>query len=133
MIKCPTCGAAELVHDVRDLPYTYKGKTTIIPMVSGDYCPACGEIVSDMDESERVMNAMREFNRKINEQIASPSFIRNVRAKLNLSQREAGELFGGGVNAFSRYETGKAAPPKLLVMMFKLLDNNPSLLEQLRN
>ena len=133
MIKCPTCGAAELVHDVRDLPYTYKGQTTIIPMVSGDYCPICGEIVSDMDESERVMNAMREFNRQINEQIANPSFIRDVRAKLNLSQREAGELFGGGVNAFSRYETGKAAPPKLLVMMFKMLDNNPSLLEQLRS
>ena len=29
MMKCPVCGAAELVHDVRDIPYTYKGKTTM--------------------------------------------------------------------------------------------------------
>lgn len=23
-MKCPVCGAAELIHDTRDLPYTYK-------------------------------------------------------------------------------------------------------------
>ncbi|WP_394341437.1 type II toxin-antitoxin system MqsA family antitoxin [Photorhabdus laumondii] len=22
-MKCPVCGAAELIHDTRDLPYTY--------------------------------------------------------------------------------------------------------------
>jgi len=26
-MKCPVCGAAELIHDTRDLPYTYKGET----------------------------------------------------------------------------------------------------------
>ena len=133
MMKCPVCGAAELVHDVRDIPYTYKGKTTIIPQVEADFCPACDVSLTAPDESRRMMNLMGEFHKQVNNEIASPSFIRNVRAKLNLSQREAGELFGGGVNAFSRYETGKAAPPKLLVMMFKMLDSNPSLLEQLRN
>lgn len=30
-MKCPVCGAAELIHDTRDLPYTYKGETTVIP------------------------------------------------------------------------------------------------------
>lgn len=41
---CPTYGAAELVHDVRDVPYTYKGETTVIPAaVAGDFCPACVE------------------------------------------------------------------------------------------
>ena len=24
-MKCPCCGAAELIHDTRDLPYSYKG------------------------------------------------------------------------------------------------------------
>ncbi|MCW3611357.1 type II toxin-antitoxin system MqsA family antitoxin, partial [Burkholderia cenocepacia] len=24
-MKCPCCGAAELIHDTRDMPYTYKG------------------------------------------------------------------------------------------------------------
>ena len=33
-MKCPTCGAAELVHDTRDTPYTYKGEATVIPAVT---------------------------------------------------------------------------------------------------
>jgi len=35
-MKCPVCGAAELIHDTRDLPYIYKGETTVIAEVTGD-------------------------------------------------------------------------------------------------
>ena len=42
-MKCPACGAAELIHDTRDLPYTYKGETTIIASVAGNFCPACAD------------------------------------------------------------------------------------------
>jgi YgiT-type zinc finger domain-containing protein len=35
-MKCPCCGAAELIHDIRDMSYTYKGETTTIPTVTGD-------------------------------------------------------------------------------------------------
>jgi hypothetical protein len=41
--------------------------------------------------------------------------------KFDLDQREAGEIFGGGVNAFSRYENGKTTPPVALVKLLKLL------------
>jgi len=44
-MKCPTCAIAELVHDTRDMPYTYKGETTIIPDVTGDSCSACDEAI----------------------------------------------------------------------------------------
>ncbi|MEA1051615.1 type II toxin-antitoxin system MqsA family antitoxin [Lamprobacter modestohalophilus] len=55
-----------------------------------------------------------------------------MRKKLHLGQREAAELFGGGVNAFSRYETGKTKPPLALVKLFKLLDRHPDLLDELK-
>ena len=42
------------------------------------------------------------------------------------------EIFGGGVNAFSRYETGKTKPPLALVKLFKLLDRHPDLLNEVR-
>ena len=29
-MKCPFCAAADLVKDTRDLPYQYKGASTII-------------------------------------------------------------------------------------------------------
>ncbi len=131
-MKCPACGAAQLVHDTRDLPYTYKGETTVIPGVTGDFCPACNESVLDLNESERVMGAMRLFSRQINAAIVDPAVIAQVRKKLSLDQREAAEIFGGGVNAFSRYETGKTKPPLALVKLFKLLDLHPELLDEIR-
>lgn len=65
-MKCPACGAARLVHDTRDMPYTYKGETRIIPAVTGDFCPACGEAVLDMRESARTSALMLEFNKEVN-------------------------------------------------------------------
>ena len=131
-MKCPNCGAANLVHDTRDLPYTYKGETTILPQATGDFCPACGESVLDAAESRRTMNLMLEFNKQVNASIVDPEFIASVRKKLDLDQKEAAEIFGGGVNAFSRYENGKTKPPLALVKLLKVLDRHPDLLDEVR-
>ena len=64
--------------------------------------------------------------------IVDPGFITTVRKKLDLDQREAAEIFGGGVNAFSRYENGKTKPPLALVKLLKLLDHHPELLNEVR-
>ncbi|MDP3007715.1 MAG: type II toxin-antitoxin system MqsA family antitoxin [Methylococcales bacterium] len=131
-MKCLACGAVELITDTRDMPYTYKGESTIIEAVTGDYCPACDEVLLNTQESQRVSAAMLNFNKQINAAIVNPDFIGRVRKKLNLGQQEAAELFGGGVNAFSRYETGKTKPPLALVKLLRLLDQHPELLMELR-
>ena len=131
-MKCPNCGAAKLVRDTRDIPYAYKGEEMTIPAVSGDYCPACSEAVLDMGESVRTSALMLEFNKQVNAAIVDPAFIVSVRKKLHLDQREAAEIFGGGVNAFSRYETGKTKPPLALVKLLKVLDRHPDLLEEIK-
>ena len=131
-MKCPVCGAAELIHDTRDMPYTYKGENTVIPAVTADFCPACDESITDMAETERVMREMQAFNKQVNAAIVDPAFIVNVRKKLDLGQREAAEIFGGGINAFSRYENGKTKPLLALVKLFKLLDRYPDLLDEVR-
>ena len=131
-MKCPTCGKANLVHDTRDMPYAYKGETTTIPAVTGDFCPACGEAILDMGESARTSTLMLEFNKQVNAAIVDPEFIASVRKKLALDQREAAEIFGGGVNAFSRYENGKTKPPLALVKLLKVLDRHPDLLDEVK-
>ncbi len=74
-MKCPICAGAELVHDTRDMPYTYKGEATIVPAVTGDFCPACGEAVLEMGESVRTSALMLEFNKQVNAAIVDPAFI----------------------------------------------------------
>lgn len=132
-MKCPNCGAAELIQDTRDRPYTYKGESTTIPAVQGEFCPACNVAVLNKETSTRVSAAMIEFNRQVNASIVDPAFIVSVRKKLALDQREAGELFGGGVNAFSRYENGVTKPGLALVRLLKLLDKHPELLPELKS
>lgn len=131
-MKCPACGTAKLVRDTRDVTYTYKGETTVIPSVIGDFCTACDESILDAAESRRTMDLMLSFNKQVNASIIDPEFIAGVRKKLALDQREAAEIFGGGVNAFSRYENGKTRPPLSLVKLLRVLDRHPDLLAEVR-
>ncbi|EQD33522.1 XRE family transcriptional regulator [mine drainage metagenome] len=131
-MKCPICGAAKLVHDTRDVPYTYKGESTVLTQVTGDFCPACDESILDAAESRRTMSLMLAFNKQVNAAMVNPDFIASVRKKLRLDQQEAAEIFGGGVNAFSRYENGKTKPPLALVKLLKVLERHPDLLAEVR-
>ena len=110
-MKSPCCGAAELTQDTRDIPNTYKGETTNIPEGMGEFCPACGEVVLDRAHGDRYSEIVGMFQPQINGAYVDPAYIARVRKQLDLDQRQAAELFGGGVNAFSRYENGKTKPP----------------------
>jgi HTH-type transcriptional regulator/antitoxin MqsA len=131
-MKCPCCGAAELTRDTRDVPYAYKGETTVIPAVTGDFCPACEEIVLNREHGDRYGKLVGMFQRQVNASFVDPEYIASVRKKLDLDQRQAAEIFGGGVNAFSRYENGKTRPPLALVKLFRILDRHPDLLNEVR-
>jgi len=131
-MKCPCCGAAELVHDTRDMPYAYKGESTVIPAVTGEFCPACGEVILNREHGNRYSEQVGLFHRQVNAAYVDPDYIARVRRKLDLDQRQAAELFGGGANAFSRYENGKTKPPLALVKLLKLLDRHPDLLNEVR-
>jgi len=65
-MKCPFCAAMELIHDTRDMPYTYQGESTIIPEVTGDFCSACDESILNLSESRRTMKLMLAFNQQVN-------------------------------------------------------------------
>lgn len=131
-MSCLECEGST-VHEKRNMPYSYKGDNTLIVAVEGDYCVDCGEVVLDLAESRRVSAAMLEFNKRVNAGIVPPEYITAVRSKLGVNRREAGEIFGGGPNAFSRYESGKTNPSIPLVMMLKLLDKHPDLWDEVKN
>lgn len=129
---CPCCGEAELIHDIRDMSYTYKGEVTVIPEIEGDFCPACGEVILNREQGDRYSESIGLFQRQVNAAYVDPHFITKIRKKLDLDQRQAAEIFGGGVNAFSRYENGKTKPPLALVKLLKVLDRHPDLLDEVR-
>ena len=71
------------------------------------------------------------------EVFADPDIVSAVRRQLSWTHiktliYEASEIFGGGVNAFSRYETGKTKPSLALVKLLKVFDRHPDLLNEIR-
>lgn len=131
-MKCPSCGAAKLIHDTRDLAFTYKGESTSIPGVTGDFCPACNEVVLDRGHGDRYSELTGMFRRQVNAAFVNPDYITKIRKKLDLDQREAAQIFGGGINAFSRYENGKTKPPLALVKLLRVLERHPDLLSEVK-
>lgn len=65
-IKCPICGVAELIHDTSNLPHTHKGETNTIPTVTGDFCPACGEVVLNCEHGDRYSELVGLSQRQVN-------------------------------------------------------------------
>jgi HTH-type transcriptional regulator/antitoxin MqsA len=88
--------------------------------------------VLNREHGDRYSELLGAHQRQVNAAYVDPSYIAKVRKKLDLDQREAAEIFGGGVNAFSRYENGKTKPPLALVKLLKVLDRHPDLLSEVR-
>jgi HTH-type transcriptional regulator/antitoxin MqsA len=65
-MKCPACGAAELIQDTRNVAYAYKGEATEIARVEGDYCPECGEIVLNQVSGDQYSHLIGKFQRQVN-------------------------------------------------------------------
>lgn len=130
-MKCPQCGGAEMEQDVKDIPYSWRGKKTLLQQIRALHCPKCGETVMDKAESAEYMAKVVEFKNSIINDTVKPAYIMTMRKKLELSQREAGRIFGGGDNAFYRYEAGKSQPHPSTVKLLKLLDRHPELLNEI--
>jgi HTH-type transcriptional regulator/antitoxin MqsA len=94
------------------------------------WCTTCDEGIlenADMDATERLLY---DFRASVDGYLSTAE-IRRVRKKLSLPQKRAGDLFGGGYNAFSWYESGSARPPKSTDTLLRLLDTHPELLNEI--
>ena len=81
-----------MIHDTRDLSHIYKGGATTILDVTADFCPACGESITDMGETERVMREMQAFNKQVNE-ITKETLAKSERGEDVHHAKDAKHLF----------------------------------------
>lgn len=128
-MKCPACGYSEMKHQNWDKVVSYLGKAVTVHDVSGFRCPECSEAVFDDESYDRVAaagDALVKAARKSN-----PPEVRVIREKLGLTQAEAGKVFGGGVNAFSRYERGAAKPSATMRKLLKVVEHHPDLIKEI--
>jgi HTH-type transcriptional regulator/antitoxin MqsA len=120
-----------LRRDVRPFTVTYKDRSAVVNL-PGYYPDGPGEGVLVGDDMRAADEALRRLKEEI-DGIPTPATIRRVRAKLKLSQREAGALFRVGENAFDKYERGLVEPSGPTIQLMTLLDRHPELVDDLRS
>ncbi len=129
--ECLNCGRGNLRHGAKDVAYEYKGHVTVVPKVAGWHCPYCHEVEFDAREGQRFSEAIMRIAEEVDAKEAAD--LARIRKKLKLTQLEAARITGGGPNAFSRYERGKARPLPAVINLFRLLDRHPELLNEVKN
>lgn len=129
--QCPACGAPDALVALQDatLPLYSGTLTTQVRHLSGQRCRYCDECQLEPDSQRPYLAAADELWGQARREAGAQ--LRRVRLKLRLSQQEAAAIAGGGPNAFSRYETGKAQPVAAVFNLFHLLDRHPDLLAEL--
>ena len=129
---CLNCEQSDMVLQTKDVTIELDGITRTVPRVKGWHCPVCGEIeFVESGSAKRYSAALDELaaerDARQREELA------RIRKCLKLTQAQAAAIAGGGPNAFSRYERGKARPVAAVVNLFRLLDKHPELLAELRS
>ncbi len=130
MKTCPSCGSTTMVSESRDIPFDYKSEHLVVEQVRGWFCQSCNEALFADGEGVRYAAALDRFVADVDSRQAEE--LRRIRRKLHLTQKEAAQLFGGGVNAFSEYERGVTKPAKSTMLLLKMLDKHPDLVEEVR-
>lgn len=125
---CPFCGDGHLHQQARDTDYHYKGHTLLISQ-SGMYCDACDEAILEPDDLKSTRLDLQAFRSRV-DGLLEPKQIRQIRKMLGLNQKVAGDIFGGGHNAFSRYERGELAPPKALSLLLTVLAEHEAIRQE---
>jgi HTH-type transcriptional regulator / antitoxin MqsA len=119
-----------MIRDVRPMELTYKGQSVTIQM-PGWYCANSGESIHtgvDMAVSDA---ALKSLKIKV-EKLLTPEEIKRIRQKLGLTQREAGEVIGGGPNAFQKYESGDVLLSKGMSNFLRVLEKHPEEVRELK-
>lgn len=93
-------------------------------------CNSCGADPVLVDQIRRNQLRIADAKRAADGHLLGAE-VRYVRMRLGLTQQEASALFGGGANAFSKYERGDTLQSEAMDCLLRLVGRHPFLLKDL--
>lgn len=134
MNKCPHCANGSLSFGIKQQTHTYKTKNFLVNQ-PGEWCDSCSEGVLSGAHIKATSKLIRDMQAKIDHLLTSEE-VKQIRNRLGLTQKEAASICGGGPNAFSRYESGKATVSRAtsnLLLLSKYPEEVKALLKNVNN
>src|SRR5690625_613092 len=102
---CPVCEKGHLTPQTYSEELEYRGKTLRVDGLEGYLCDTCGADPVFEDQIRRGDAKFQDARRQA-DGLLMGSDIRDFRKSFRLTQQQASKIFGGGTNAFSKYERG---------------------------
>lgn len=126
---CPICGDGAL-HEISEHDeISYKGSTRVVPFYLS-VCQNCGCEQATAEQTRANKRAVIAAKKDIDGLLSSGE-IRRIREFLKLTQAEAGNIFGGGPTAFSKYESNDVAQSKSMDTLIRLAFEMPLVADRL--
>jgi len=131
MTTCTECGIGELTPSTWNMDVRH-GDTTI--RVEGLECFVCGHCGADPVFTDQIRrNQLRIADAKrAADSLWTSADITAFRDRHHLTQAQAADLFGGGSNAFSKYERGDVIQSIAMDRLLKAANAVPGVLDFLR-
>ncbi|MDA3808862.1 MAG: type II toxin-antitoxin system MqsA family antitoxin [Spirochaetaceae bacterium] len=126
---CPICDG-DLIQEIKSVEAEYKAVLFYYSQ-TGLWCTKCGEgflSPKDLDYSKKQITD----NKRIIDHRLIAEDIKTFRKINKLSQREASKLFGGGPNAFSKYERGEIIQSKSTDVLMRLVSSKKITIDDIR-
>lgn len=129
--KCSECREGRLHPSTWDSDFRHYDSSIHVTGLQSYLCDVCGADPVFRDQiiynEKRIADVKRNATGRM-----TGRDVRRVREKLGLTQQEAAVLFGGGANAFSKYERGEVMQSLAIDRLLRLVAESPGLLDRLR-
>lgn len=125
---CPLCDTGQLHEHTHECQEMIDGYKVVIPGLRHSICDHCAEYITTPTQSrhnKRVLIEARQraVDERDRAQRLTPADILRIRKKLGVTQVQAARVFGGGQNAFSKYENAEVAPSEGMEKLLRLADS----------
>ena len=124
-ITCPVCESGSLVERIGREDFEYKEIKFVVDEYHFSICDECGYELVTATDAKLNDKKVREHYRVIDGFLPSIE-IKRIRKKFGLTQHDAAEIFGGGANAFSKYENGDVIQSTSMDRLLRLTDLIPN-------
>ena len=121
MKTCPICNGT-VKQQNKKIDYNYKNHSINLEE-SSSTCTKCGESFLSQKELKSNQLQLTNFKRTV-DNLLTTNEVKRIRKKLELTQKDASEIFGGGIRAFYKYETGENTQSKSLDILLRLIDSH---------
>jgi len=107
MTQCTVCKSKNIKSFTAIETVLYKGNKLKVPL-EYSVCNGCGREFVPKPQILRGEAELRKAKKTFDGLLSSEEIVR-ARAELSISQEQASMVFGGGKNAFSKYERGEVS------------------------